>query len=224
MSTVSEPRSVRMLLGAACLVLAPVLEIVSALFQPSWSDDAGDVVAAYTDQRGAMIGALTLEMFALALLIAGTVWLAVALGRRVPALAFAGGVVGVAGLLVITFEQGIAAAAPSIVASLDPARATTVVHAVQSSAGVSTVEPLSVLNVVGFVLFAVAMYRSRTAPLWSGLALAAGSAVQTAGFAAGARGLIVAGFVVMLAGAARAGWALAIVLRPAPEVALAGAS
>lgn len=187
-----------MLAGAACLVAAPLLEIVSALVIPTTSDDAATTVTALRDHHGAMVTGLTLEMIALALLVAGTAWLAIALSSRAPRLAAAGGILGVAGLLVVVFTNGMHAAAAPVVSALDPAQATAAVKAISASAGVSAVEPLSILTIVGYVLFAAGLRRTALA---AGIALAVGSAVETIGFATGTRGLVVAGFVVFCAGA-----------------------
>jgi len=187
-----------MLAGAVCLVAAPLLEIVSSIVIPTTSDDSGAVVNALRDHHGTMVTGLTLEMFALVLLIAGTVWLALALAPRAPKLAAAGGVVGVAGLLAILFANGMNAAAAPVVSALDPASADAAVHAVSGSAAVSTLEPLSILHVAGLILLAVVLRRVAAV---GGIALVAGSIVETAGFATGTRALVIAGFAVFLAGA-----------------------
>lgn len=187
-----------MLAGAVCLVAAPLLEIVSTIVLPTTSDKSGPLVAALRDHHGAMVTGLTLELLALVLLIAGTVWLALALAPRAPRLAAAGGIVGVAGLLAVMVANGMNAAAAPVVSALDPANATTAVHAISGSAAVSALEPLSILHVAGLILFAVALRRAAAV---AGIALVAGAIVETAGFATGTRALVVAGFVVFLGGA-----------------------
>lgn len=190
-----------MLAGAAALVAAPVLEVVSALVEPTASDDAADQVAAFVDHRGAAVLGVALEMIALGLLIAGTVWLAVCLARRSPKLAAWGGILAVFSYFVVAFENGTSLAAAAITQALPSPQATTALHAVAHSAGVSAVEPLSVLGIVGFVLLALALRRS-AAPLWAAAGLAVGTAIETAGFAAGTRALVVAGFAVLAVSAA----------------------
>lgn len=187
-----------MLAGAVCLVAAPLLEIVSSIVMPTMSDDSGAVVSALRDHHGTMVTGLTLEMIALVLLIAGTVWLALALAPRAPRLAAAGGVVGVAGLLAILFANGMTAAAAPVVPALDPASAAAAVHAISGSAAVSALGPLSILHAVGLILLAAVLRRVAAV---GGIALVAGAIVETAGFATGTRALVIAGFAVFLAGA-----------------------
>jgi len=188
-----------MLAGAACLLAAPLLEIVSSLVVPTMSDDAAPTVTALRDHHGAMVTGLTLGMIALALLVAGTVWLAFAVAPHARRLAAAGGVVGVAGLLVVLFTNGMHAAAVPVVSALDSAQAVTAVKAISGSTAMSAIEPLSILHVAGLVLLAIGLRRTATA---AGAALAIGGALETAGFATGTRALVVAGFVVFLVAAA----------------------
>lgn len=208
-----------MLAGAAAFVAAPILELVGALVVPTLSDEAPDRVAALLDHRSDAVGGLALQMVALALLVAGTAWLALALARRSPLLAATGGVLAVFSYFVIAFENGVSLAAAGIVTALDPAQATAALKAVVSSAGVSAVEPLSVLGVVGFACLAVALRRNSVS-VWPGVALVAGSALETAGFAGGMRALVVAGFAVLAVAATGVVRALAGGV-PAPAAAAA---
>jgi hypothetical protein len=188
-----------MLAGAASLLAAPLLAIVSSLVLPTMSDDATPTVAALLDHHGAMVTGLTLQMLALALLVAGTVWLAFAVAPHARSLAAGGGIVGVAGLLVIVFTNGLHVAAVPVVSALDPVQATAAVQAISGSTALSALEPLSILHVVGLVLLAVGLRRTAAA---AGAVLALGGAIETVGFATGTRALVVAGFVVFLAAAA----------------------
>ena len=95
--------------GALALLAAPIVVSVSVLTRPTLSKDAARQVAALTGHRSAMITGMALDMIALVLLIAGTVWLALALAPRAPRLAMAGGVLGVFGSLVVLFENSVAA-------------------------------------------------------------------------------------------------------------------
>ena len=70
------------LAGVSALLAAPLFVLVGVAVLPTVSDDAAAQVAALTDHRGAMIAGLTLQTVALALLIAGVVWLAARSRRR----------------------------------------------------------------------------------------------------------------------------------------------
>lgn len=190
-----------MLAGAAALVVAPLLEIVASLVNPTGSDEAADQVAAFVDHRGAAVLGATLEMIALGLLVAGTVWLALVLARRSSGLATWGGILAVFSYFVIAFENGTSLAAAAITTVLSPAQATTALHAIEHSAGVSAVEPLSVLGIVGFVLLALGLRRT-AAPIWAAVGLTVGTAIETIGFAVSTRALVVAGFAVLAVSAA----------------------
>lgn len=196
------------LLGAGALLAAPVLVVVATLVQPTLSDDAAVQVAALADHRGAAIAALALGTVAGALLVAGTIWLAAAVAPAARRLALAGGALGVLGMLVVLFEDGVDAAGPSIVGALDPAQATAALHRIESSAAVSALEPVTIVGCVGFALLAAAAARAGVARA-AAAALFVGTCVETAGFATGTRALVVAGFAVLLAGAVAAARTLA---------------
>jgi hypothetical protein len=102
--------------GALALLAAPIAVIAGVLIQPTLSDDAPTQVTALTSHHQAMITGMTLSIIALVLLIAGTLWLALALAPRAPRLAIAGAVLGVFGALVVLFENSVTAAAPAIAA------------------------------------------------------------------------------------------------------------
>jgi hypothetical protein len=193
----------RTLAGATALIAAPILAIVATLIQPTLSDEASSQVAALTDHRGAMIAAVALSTIALALLVAGVVWLAVALGPQSPRLALAGGGLGVFGTLVVVFENGVAAAAPTIVDGLDPNRATAVLDSVNASPAVSAVEPLSLLGDLGLVALGLAVVRAG-APRWTAAAIAVGALGEGAGFATETRTVVIAGFAILLVGLLKA--------------------
>ncbi len=191
------------LAGAAALLAAPVMAIAAALIPPTISDDPAAQVAALTDHRGAMIAGTALNGLAVALLAAGTIWLALTVAPHAPRLALAGGVLGVAGWLVIVFETGITAASPALVHGADPAAAAEALHRINSSAAVAVFEPLSVAGDIGIALLGVAALRAG-APRWSAVVIAVGALGETAGFASDTRALVIAGFVVLLTGLAQA--------------------
>ncbi|HET8529441.1 MAG TPA: hypothetical protein VFL60_11050 [Gaiellaceae bacterium] len=189
------------LAGAAALVVAPLVALVSVLVAPTASDEAGDQLAALADHRGPAIAGLALNTVAIVLLVPGMIWLAVTLSRRTPRLAAAGGILGVAGALLVVFENGVSAAAPAVVAGLDPARATAVLHAIGSSAAVSALEPLSVAGGVGLALLAVASAKAGVAR-WAAAAVVLGALGENVGFATGTKPLLVVAFALLLLGLA----------------------
>jgi hypothetical protein len=194
-----NPLSRGSLAGAASLAVAGPLVIAGTLVAPSMSDDAADQTAALAAHRAAVIAGQTISAVALALLIAGTVWLAWRVAPHSPRLAFAGGVLGVFGSLIILFENGLAAAAPSVVRGLDPAQATAALDRINSSVA-NGLDPLSLLGDVGLVLLGIASMRIGV-PSWAAATFGAGAIVELVGFATATRILVVLGFALFFVGA-----------------------
>ena len=160
--------------GAVALLAAPIIVIVATLAQPTLSDDAASQVAALADHRGAMITGMALSSIAVVLLIAGIIWFALALAPRAPRLAMAGGVLGVFGLLVVLFENGVAAAIPAIAGGLDRIQATFVLDRIHSGAAITALGPLSIIGDTGLALLGLAAVKAG-APRWAGAAIAIGA-------------------------------------------------
>jgi hypothetical protein len=161
-----------------------------------------------------MITGMTLSIIALVLLIAGTLWLALALAPRAPRLAIAGGVLGVFGALVVLFENSVAAAAPTIASGLGHAQATAMLERVHSGA-IAAVEPLSLLGGIGIALLGIAALKAG-APRWAAAAIAVGALGQVAGFATSTKALVVTSFAILFAGLLPAVRALPTATRPHP--------
>jgi hypothetical protein len=210
--------SKRTIAGAVALLAAPIIVIVATLAQPTLSDDAASQVAALTDHRGAMITSMALSSVAVVLLIAGIIWFALALAARAPRLAMAGGVLGVFGLLVVLFENGVAAAFPAIVGGLDRIQAAFVLDRIHSGA-ITALGPLSIIGDIGLALLGLAADKAG-APRWTGAAIAIGALAQGAGFATGTKALVIIAFAVLFVGLLQA--VRTIVASPAPRLAAAG--
>jgi hypothetical protein len=199
--------------GAAALLAAPIVVIAGTLAQPTLSDDPATQVAALTVHRGPMIAGMTLRTTGLILLIAGTVWLALTLAPRAPRLAMAGGVLGVLGSLVVLFENGVGAAAPAIVDTLDRAQAPAVLDHINTGA-ISALDPLSILGDIGVALLGIAVARAG-APRWAAAAIVIGAVGEGAGFATGTKALVIISFALLFAGLLQA--VRTLVTRAAPQ-------
>jgi hypothetical protein len=185
--------------GATALLAAPIVVIAGALAQPTLSGDAAKQVTALTSHRGAMIAGMTLSISAGILLIAGIIWLALTLAPRAPRLAMAGGVLGVLGMLIVLFENSVGAAAPAIVARLDQAQATAVLHRIQSSAAISALEPVSIAGNIGIALLGIAVAKAG-APRWAAVMIVIGALGYGPGFATGSKTLVIISFALMFIG------------------------
>jgi hypothetical protein len=159
--------------GPAALLTAPVVVIASVSIQTTLSGDSATQVAALTSHHGAMVAGMGLNLIALVLLIAGLIWLALAVAPRTPRLALAGGVLSVFGLLVVLFENSIGAVAPAIVGTLGRAEAAAVLDRIHSGA-IAALEPLSLAGDVGIALLGIAAVKAG-APRWTGAALVIGA-------------------------------------------------
>ena len=210
--------------GALALLAAPIVVIVSVLVQNTLSGDSARQVAALTAHHGPMVVGLALNLVALVLLIAGIIWLALAVAPSAPRLALAGGVLGVFGALVVLFENSIDAAAPGIVAALGPAHAAAVLDHVHAGA-ISALEPVSLAGDIGIALLGIAAVKAG-APRWAGAAIVIGALGQGAGFATGTKAVVIISFALMFAGLAKVVRTLAtssasrVADQPAPAVAV----
>jgi len=197
--------------GAIALVAAPALALVGVAVTPTMSDHTATQVEALTVHRSAMILGLTLQTVALGLLIAGIIWLSLVVRQRAPRLALAGGILGVAGALVVLFENGAAAAAATIVSHFDPATATAAVDRIHSSA-LAGLEPLSILGDLGLAILGYLAIKAGAAR-WTQMAIPVSALAVGAGFATGSKPLVVVAFAIQLIGVA--GAAAGILGRPA---------
>jgi hypothetical protein len=210
--------------GALALLTAPIVVIVSVLTQTTLSGDSAKQVAALTSHHGAMVAGMALNLIALVLLVAGFIWLALAVAPHTPRLALAGGVLSVFGLLVVLFENSVGVAAPAIVGALGRAQAATVLDRIHSGA-ISALEPLSLAGDIGIALLGIAAVKAG-APRWAGAAIAIGALGEGAGFATGTKAVVIVSFALMFAGLLPAVRTLAtssgsrVAVPPAPAVAV----
>jgi hypothetical protein len=181
--------------GATALVGGPLLGLIGVLLQPTLSDDAGDVMSALSAHHNAMIAGLALQAVAIAVLIGGIVWLTVRLHTHAPRLAITGGILAVAGGLVILFEDGVSAVTPSLVSSLDAQSATAAIHQVNGGAAAG-LDPLALLFDAGLAVLAFAAVKAG-APRWVAPALTISAFAQGFGFAAASRPVVAIAFAVM---------------------------
>ena len=200
--------------GALALLAAPIVVIAAVLIQPTLSGDASAQVTALASHHQAMITGMTLSIIALVLLIAGTLWLALALAPRAPRLAIAGAVLGVFGALVVLFENSVDAAAPAIASGLGHAQATAMLERVHSGA-IAAVEPLALLGDIGVALLGIAALKAG-APRWAAAAIAVGALGEGAGFATSTKALVITSFAILFAGLLPAVRTLRTPSRPHP--------
>lgn len=191
--------------GAIALLAGPVLGLTATIVMPTLSDDADDVVNALTAHHTAMTSGLTLQTLSIPFMIAGLVWLATTLVKRSPRLALTGGILGVAGGLLILFEDGLDDTAPSIVSSLQGNHATAALNQLGSSFA-AAIDPLALLFDLGLALLGFAAVKAG-AQRWIGPALTVCALLQGVGFASAARPVLLVSFAGMAV-------LLALIVRP----------
>jgi hypothetical protein len=200
--------------GAIALVVAPVLAIAGIAVSPTMSNESADQVTALTAHHSAVILGLTLQTLAAAVLIAGIAWLALVVRQRSARLALAGGALGIGGLLIVLFQDGVSATAPAIVSGLDHTGATAILDRIHSGA-LSGLEPLSLLGDIGLAILGIAAVKAGAAR-WTAPAIAVGALGGGVGFATGSKPLLLIAFTVLLVGLAAA--CIGLLARPAPAV------
>lgn len=181
--------------GAAVLVVAPLLGVITTLMAPTLSDDSTEVLTATTAHHAAMVAYLTMEPVGITLMLAGLVWLTATLLPHAPRLALTGGILGSLGGLVILFEDGLAAAGPSVVSALDPTNAAAALHQMHSSAA-SAIEPLALLLDAGIAVLGFAAVKAG-APRWIPPVLTVAALAEGLGHPAASRPLLAVGFAGM---------------------------
>jgi hypothetical protein len=199
--------------GATALVVAPLVAIIGIAITPTVSDDAAKQVSAFTAHHSAMVLGFSALTLAVCLFVAGTVWLALVLKEQSPRLALTGGVLGVGGLLVVLFEDGVSAATPAITTGLNHAAATALITRVHSGA-ITALEPLSIVGSLGLALLGFAAVKTGAA-WWTSVAIAVGALGEGVGFAAGNKPLLLITFTVLMVGLA--GACASLVPDPAPS-------
>lgn len=190
--------SARSRAGAGCLVVGPVLGLVSMLVGGSVSHKAVDQAAAFTAHPVAEQLGLGLGSLAAVLLAGGLVWLALATHGSAPRLAVAGAVVGVLGIFSIVCDNTLHLAGALVADGRSATQAAALIGPLNSG-GAVLVGPLSELADIGVILLAVAAARIG-APRWAVAVTCIGVLAEGAGFGVGSRYLAAVGFALTALG------------------------
>jgi hypothetical protein len=186
------------------LVATPLLFALSGLVVPALKN--GDVaqLAMISAHPDAWYAFTILSMVGSALLVPA----ALALMRATGA-ASAASVLG-AGLLCVGGLVAFADSATQLVywqmgaRSADPAQMAALLHRYENAAGASLIFAVGALAlVVGTVLLAIALVRTRVAPIWAAVLIPVGMVANIGSFVGSSKVLLVASSVVLLAGMGR---------------------
>jgi hypothetical protein len=208
------------------MVLAPLAGLIGAVALPALRSTRGkelSAIAAHQDR---------FYLYAIGILISSYLFVPVYFGllnlirEHSPRLAYLGGGVALLGMLV-----AIGDAATELMywqmgsPHADHAQMTALADRYESAAGTSLIYSVGgIAALVGSVLVAVALWRTRAVPRWTAVGIVVGLVANIAGFGAASQPVLVASYVVLLAALGRiAGVVLnqqpAVVSAPAVAVA-----
>jgi len=192
----------RKTLTAACMIAAPVLFLASDSIWPVTSSEPEDMLADATGARGRVYAGLLLALAALVLMVGAVIGLAHLLRERRPGLAMVGGALGLVGIVTVAAAFGamgiVLAEAPGVSGGAQ------LVEAVMNRAIPAFI--LGMLLNVGLIVLAVGLYRTRVVAAWSALAIGVAAVVLAVANPLGAKPVILAAEVVLLAGLGSIGW------------------
>jgi len=197
-----DARSFWRILLAVAAPIGPVAAALADLIQPwKYSATPTDVVKQIAGHTGAETATVWLHVVSAALFIAGVIAVCWITRRRAPVLTAAGGVLSAFGILIQAQLPSLdLIALAGINKGIDPGTLGTLLTAVNNH----PVEALGIFaflsHVAGQILLGTAIWRTRVAPWWLGLALLASGPLQMAGGATSSVPVAVAGWLLNAAG------------------------
>jgi hypothetical protein len=199
------------------LVAAPSLFALSGLVVPALKNGDAAQVAMISAHPDAWYAFTIVSLLGSALLVPAALALMHATGARSTASVLGAGLLCVGGLVAL------ADSATQLVywqmgsRSADPAQMAALLHRYENAPGASVIFFVGAIAlVVGTVLLALALTRTRVAPLWAAVLIPVGMVANLAAFVGSSKVLLIVSSVVLLAGMGR----IALTSRPfsrAPE-------
>jgi hypothetical protein len=199
------------------LVAAPSLFVLSGFVVPALKN--GDVaqVAMISAHPDAWYAFTILSLLGSALLVPAALALMHATGARSAASVLGGGFLCVGGLVALADSATQLVYWQMGARSADPTQMAALLHRYENAPGASIIFVVGAIAlVVGTVLLAFALRRTRVAPLWAAVLIPVGMVANLAAFVGSSKVLLIVSSVVLLAGMGR----IALTSRPfsrAPE-------
>lgn len=191
-------------LTAACMIAAPVLFLASDAIWPVTSSEPEDMLADAIGATGRVYAGTLLALAALVLMVGAVIGLAHLLRERRPGLALVGGALSLTGIVAIAAAFGALGIVLAEAAGGDATSGAQLVEDVMNRAFPAFI--LGMLVNVGLIVLATGLYTSRVVAPWSAVALGVGALVLAVANPLGAKPVILAAEVVLLAGLGSIGW------------------
>jgi hypothetical protein len=191
-------------LTAACMIAAPVLFLASDSIWPVTSSESEDMLADATGATGRVYAGTLLALAALVLMVGAVIGLAHLLRERRPGLAVVGGALGLTGIVAIAAAFGALGIVLAEATGDEVTSGGRLVDDVMNRALPAFI--LGMLLNVGLVVLAIGLYKSRVVATWSAVALGVAAVVLAVANPLGAKPVILAAEVVLLAGLGSIGW------------------
>jgi hypothetical protein len=186
---------------AAALVLAPLTGLVAAVAHPALRTSVSAETSAIAAQQDRFYLYAIFMLISSYLLVPAFFGVLALLRERTPGWTFVAGVLAQTGLLIavgdaatelVFWETG----APGA----DHAQMVALAERYDSASGSSLVYTIGGLaTVVGVLLIAIALWRTRVTPRWAAAALLVGTGANVAGFVIASRPVLAGSYVVLLA-------------------------
>lgn len=187
----------RKIFAGIAMIAAPLLMGAAYMVGPeAVSDTVAGMQALAADPGAAEVG-MVLYVGALLLFVYATFGVVHLLREQRPWLSQIGGLLAVTGLILVGVVNGVYLAALEA-AQLDVATAAAMMEAVEANPVALLAFTGTLFVPVGFVVLAVGLLRSQTAPAWSGWLLAIGIVVQTIGDFASSNALSLVGITALV--------------------------
>ena len=180
----SDAHHFRKMVAGACMVVAPVVLLVSMVIHPASSMNEATQVATIADNLDAWYVAHLLALVAIAVMVPALLGLMHMLREREVAFGHVGGGLGMLGLLAFAGIVGIELAMWQMVAGGSTREAVALLERLNNTAGI--VIPFAFVSfgfALGLACLAVGLYRARVVQSWMAVSVAAGAVLF--GFAIG---------------------------------------
>lgn len=180
----SDAHHSRKLVAGACMVVAPLVLLVSMVIHPASNTDEATQVATIVENLDAWYAAHLLALVSIVLMVPALLGLMHMLRERQVALGHVGGGLAMLGLLAFVGIVAMEMVMWQLAGGGDTAAAVSLLQALNESAGI--VIPFALVSfgfAIGMALLAVGLYRARVVQSWMAVSVGVGSILFGSGIA-----------------------------------------